>query len=302
MTTGERIRILRMDKGLSQEGLADALDVTRQAVSRWETDASLPDIDKLIGLCDLFGVSLDYLVRGKEPDPAAEVPEQEPADTPAQTSSAPIRRSAIAGILCIALGISASPQLIFAFAPFFSLRYLFLAMIPVVLLLTGVLLLLRRLPSVLHICWGLLLTGALGYTYRNAAVLSNLIRGLMARYPELMYRDWEECRRQMLLWPWIALLILGMLCWTVLYYRKTGLKHRSRRRFFLSLGLFAGSVLLLAVLVLWLFPAVFLNRVVRMGILYLLFWLAVLSLTYCLVWLLSSQKTDDNSVDFSETE
>ena len=134
MTTGERIRLLRTEKGLSQEGLADALDVTRQAVSRWETDASLPDIDKLIGLCDLFGVSLDYLVRGKEPAVGLAEEESESADTPAQTYSLPISRTTIAGILCIVLGISAAPLLIFAFSPVLRVGTLLLASIPIILL------------------------------------------------------------------------------------------------------------------------------------------------------------------------
>ena len=153
MTTGERIRLLRMEKGLSQEGLADALDVTRQAVSRWETDASLPDIDKLIGLCDLFGVSMDYLVRGKEPSAEAQEKDAAPTDTPQQTYSIPISRTTIAGILCIILGISAAPLLIFAFSPFVSVNTILFVCTPVVLLLAGILLLLKRRPSVLWCSW-----------------------------------------------------------------------------------------------------------------------------------------------------
>ena len=65
MTLGERIRNLRMKQNLSQEDLADALSVSRQSVSKWETDASVPDLEKLLKLSDLFGVSLDTLVRGE---------------------------------------------------------------------------------------------------------------------------------------------------------------------------------------------------------------------------------------------
>ena len=64
MTLGERICTLRTAKNLSQGDLAEQLDVSRQSVSKWETDTSVPDLDKLVKLCDLFGVSMDELVRG----------------------------------------------------------------------------------------------------------------------------------------------------------------------------------------------------------------------------------------------
>ena len=59
----EKIVELRKQKGLSQEELAEQLGVSRQAVSRWELGQTLPDILNLLQLCDLFGVSADYLVR-----------------------------------------------------------------------------------------------------------------------------------------------------------------------------------------------------------------------------------------------
>lgn len=82
MTLGERIRTLRMKQNLSQEDLADALSVSRQSVSKWETDASVPDLEKLLKLSDLFGVSLDGLVRGETttqpvPESTREMPPKE---------------------------------------------------------------------------------------------------------------------------------------------------------------------------------------------------------------------------------
>jgi len=62
----EKIVELRKQKGLSQEELAEQLGVSRQAVSRWELGQTLPDIPNLLQLCDLFGVSADYLVRDEE--------------------------------------------------------------------------------------------------------------------------------------------------------------------------------------------------------------------------------------------
>ena len=57
----EKIVELRKAKGLSQEELAEQLGVSRQAVSRWELGQTLPDISNLLQLCELFGVSADYL-------------------------------------------------------------------------------------------------------------------------------------------------------------------------------------------------------------------------------------------------
>lgn len=64
MSLGTTITRLRTERGLSQGELAEALEVSRQSVSKWETDGSVPELEKLIRLSDLFGVTLDQLVRG----------------------------------------------------------------------------------------------------------------------------------------------------------------------------------------------------------------------------------------------
>ena len=64
MTIGERLLKLRRDKNISQEELANVLDVSRQTVSKWETDQSLPDSDKIIPLCNYFGITSDELLTG----------------------------------------------------------------------------------------------------------------------------------------------------------------------------------------------------------------------------------------------
>ena len=76
MSLGTNISRLRAEKHLSQGDLAEALDVSRQSVSKWETDSSVPDLDKLVKLSQLFGVTLDELVTGAEPQPKAETPSQ----------------------------------------------------------------------------------------------------------------------------------------------------------------------------------------------------------------------------------
>ena len=61
MSLGETIHRLRTEQNLSQDGLADALGVSRQSISKWETNRSVPDLDKLVKLSGVFGVTLDEL-------------------------------------------------------------------------------------------------------------------------------------------------------------------------------------------------------------------------------------------------
>ncbi|MCK9524457.1 MAG: helix-turn-helix domain-containing protein [Limnochordia bacterium] len=68
MSVAERIQNLRKTNGLSQEALADNMGVSRQAVSKWESQQSLPDLDKIILLSEIFCVTTDYLLRGIEPE------------------------------------------------------------------------------------------------------------------------------------------------------------------------------------------------------------------------------------------
>ena len=67
MTIADRIQTLRKSKGMSQEELADAAGVSRQAVSKWESEQSVPDIDKIVILSEIFDVTTDYLLKGIEP-------------------------------------------------------------------------------------------------------------------------------------------------------------------------------------------------------------------------------------------
>lgn len=64
MRIGKKIQQIREQNGMSQEQLAKDLAVTRQAVSKWENGKSLPDIENLMYISDLYGVSLDELVKG----------------------------------------------------------------------------------------------------------------------------------------------------------------------------------------------------------------------------------------------
>lgn len=67
MNMADRIQYLRKAKGFSQEELADKVGVSRQAVSKWESEQSTPDIEKIIIMSELFEVTTDYILKGIEP-------------------------------------------------------------------------------------------------------------------------------------------------------------------------------------------------------------------------------------------
>lgn len=85
MTLGQKLTNLRKARGMTQEELSEAIGVTRQTISKWELDTSTPDLDYLCKLCDLFGVTADYLIR----------PEKETVETapPPPTEQAPPLRA-----------------------------------------------------------------------------------------------------------------------------------------------------------------------------------------------------------------
>lgn len=81
MKLGEKLQQLRKKSGLSQEQLAAQLTVSRQAVSKWELDETMPDTENVIQLSRIFGVSCDYLLRDEIEDQGAlNVPQPAPPD------------------------------------------------------------------------------------------------------------------------------------------------------------------------------------------------------------------------------
>lgn len=73
MNFSENLYRLRQQKGLSQEQLAETLGVSRQSVSKWESGAGYPEMDKILALCEIFSCTMDELIRGevkKESDAA----------------------------------------------------------------------------------------------------------------------------------------------------------------------------------------------------------------------------------------
>ena len=91
MTIGQRIKSLRMDRSLSQEYVAISLGVSRQAVSKWETDAAVPDTYNLIALAKLFEVSVESIVS---------VADEDSAETVAESEATPEKRKNVGLLAC----------------------------------------------------------------------------------------------------------------------------------------------------------------------------------------------------------
>ena len=81
MTLGERIAALRNQHELSQGALAELMNVSRQSISKWETNASVPELDKLIQLSEVFHISLDELVKSDIPPAHTVLEDTEPTYT-----------------------------------------------------------------------------------------------------------------------------------------------------------------------------------------------------------------------------
>ena len=70
MTLGQKLKEIRNKFGLSQEQLAEIMNVSRQAITKWESDSGLPDVSNLQELSKVFGVTVDYLLNDNNSLPA----------------------------------------------------------------------------------------------------------------------------------------------------------------------------------------------------------------------------------------
>lgn len=77
MNIGEKLFELRKQKNLSQEEVAYKLNVTRQTISKWETNQSTPDLDKILPICELFEISTEELLTGKKEEEKIDSSEEE---------------------------------------------------------------------------------------------------------------------------------------------------------------------------------------------------------------------------------
>ena len=117
MTLGEKISELRATNKMSQGDLAEKLNVSRQSISKWETNTSVPELDKLIQVCDLFGISLDELVRSDKLEAGDDRAEDVPPSPPQQTQIViqhSLSTQKIVGFILLALGLLCCLMALFA--------------------------------------------------------------------------------------------------------------------------------------------------------------------------------------------
>lgn len=122
---GERLYELRRKEGLSQEQLAEKIGVSRQTISKWEGNLSMPELPKLIALAECYGISLDELTGYGEQTPTPISPRG--ADKP--DDSAMIRRVAglalcVLGLLCLSVMVVilfVNPQIMESFGGSFAI-------------------------------------------------------------------------------------------------------------------------------------------------------------------------------------
>ena len=111
MTFGEKLQKLRKARALTQEALAQQIGVSRQALSKWESDAVLPDTENVIRLSDLFGVTTDYLLRDSPanvnpPDASDAAPNTPAPDSNVHPDNSwPSKGAALAGGILSALSL-----------------------------------------------------------------------------------------------------------------------------------------------------------------------------------------------------
>jgi len=110
MTLGEKISALRNQHEMSQGDLAEKMNVSRQSISKWETDTSVPELDKLIQLSEVFHITLDELVKGDVPPAHEEGENTEPENkVPAPPVQVIVQKSVstqkIIGFILLGVGL-----------------------------------------------------------------------------------------------------------------------------------------------------------------------------------------------------
>ena len=97
MALSEKLYTLRKKSGLSQEQLAEQLNVSRQAISKWESGTSIPESDKLISISNYFNVSLDYLMK----EDNAQSKDESQTEKMVSTQAADRTQKSVGFIICI---------------------------------------------------------------------------------------------------------------------------------------------------------------------------------------------------------
>ncbi len=227
MSLGTNIAGLRQRAGMSQDALAERLEVSRQSVSKWETDASVPELEKLVRLTEIFEVSLDELILAKPPERAPERAEPAPVPSePVAVGSRPMTGARLAGTVILTVaGVASLLGLFLA-----GVGILFLT---VPLCLPGILCLVCKKRPALWAVWSVVLMAEAFLAAAMGLAANNLVTYLW--HPELLKTDPPAA-------PWVsgALLVADvlMILWTVRSFRQTVLP-RNAKTVSLAAGLWA---------------------------------------------------------------
>ena len=221
MKLNEKIYRLRTEKKLSQGDLAEILDVSRQSVSKWETGASIPDLDKLVKMSDLFGVTMDFLVREeieqtdvKTPNPIEHMHEEDEKREISQNTvivkePLPIRKL-FGAILFVSAFI-----------------FLFLAWpLSVFAALLGVICFIFQKHTLLWCVW---------FTYFSMDIYMVTGTGINRRvvFSPYAYSEWGI--RILVHWTYLLLLV-ALIAWTVYTFRRVRYDVTPRRKIGFALG------------------------------------------------------------------
>ena len=187
MTLGEKIQELRRSNAMSQDVLAEKLEVSRQAVSKWERDEAMPETDKIVRIAQLFRVSTDYLLMDErsQPQPQYQPPPRQASRLWEQFERLIRRHGYKVGYVPIAIG----------------------AFFCVVALLVMIL-----LPNFGSGMFGLVGDGWNGGIFVEGDVPSHLIGGFIGEFDQTvnqMQSSWQSSVRTMAAMWGIPLLLLG---------------------------------------------------------------------------------------------
>ena len=220
MTLGERIYKLRTEKEMSQEDLAVALEVSRQSISKWETNGSVPALDKLVKLSEIFGVSLDELVTGKEVEQKDKKDEQDVLNPPqAEPKIVYIERPVIPAISAAhILGIILTLGSLLCFVVFDDLRDALFLCLPVAI--WGVLCLVTKHPLLWcswcgSVTWWVYMF-ILAHRWESQTLF--LIIGILLVGAALVYTIYlqKKERIHVPVWGWALLILVLVLAGTLL--------------------------------------------------------------------------------------
>ena len=154
MNLGENIYRLRTQRNMSQGDFADAMEVSRQSVSKWENNSAVPELDKLVKMAEVFGITLDELVTGEmNEEPAVPPPQNSPVAEPNMTRG--LTAQQIIGI--VLLGFSGLCLIVFTVVGIFTGSYLLGLLITLPLFLCGLICLLCKKNIGLKCAWAVYL-------------------------------------------------------------------------------------------------------------------------------------------------